>query len=300
MSEKENKKTTAQAVADAVIRQIESGNVLPWRRPWASIPACNPISGTVYSGVNARILPPTQYATFNQLNQCGIRVKEGSKAWPVVYAGSFNPKDEKGEPKKDDEGKAIFCITWKRFSVFSRDCWDMSGADEKTLRILHLTEKQLTQQKPGPEMAEKIIAIPHEKGIGEPCYVPAIDQIRMPEREKFEKLDYFFRVYFHELGHWTGHSKRLARLKGSEFGSVPYAKEELIAELCASTLAQITGVDSHDLPDMTPAYIKNWASVIGKDPNIILQASGPAQKAAEFIMDRAGIKHGKTEAEKIA
>ncbi|MBL8676420.1 MAG: hypothetical protein JNJ47_03205 [Alphaproteobacteria bacterium] len=41
---------------------------------------------------------------------------------------------------------------------------------------------------------------------------------------------------------------------------------------------------------MTPDYIKGWRDRIGKDPNIILQASGPAQKAANFILEKAGIK----------
>lgn len=34
---------------------------------------------------------------------------------------------------------------------------------------------------------------------------------------------------YHELGHWTGHSSRLAREFGKRFGDKAYAFEELVA-----------------------------------------------------------------------
>ena len=44
----------------------------------------------------------------------------------------------------------------------------------------------------------------------------------------------FYSVACHEVGHATGHERRLARILKGRFGDAAYAAEELVAELsCA-------------------------------------------------------------------
>jgi len=56
----------------------------------------------------------------------------------------------------------------------------------------------------------------------------------MPNRERFETVNAYFQTLFHELTHATGHVSRLNRPTLTEtgrFGSNPYCKEELVAEM---------------------------------------------------------------------
>jgi hypothetical protein len=64
---------------------------------------------------------------------------------------------------------------------------------------------------------------------GAAFYSPALDAIRVPPQSAFfQQIDYY-RTCFHELGHWTGHPKRLNRDLSGRFGSDAYAREELVA-----------------------------------------------------------------------
>ena len=85
--------------------------------------------------------------------------------------------------------------------------------------------------------------------------------------------------------HSTGHVSRLNRptLTESEgFGSNPYCKEELIAEMGAAFLCA-------DL-DLTPevredhaAYIGSWIKALKDDKRAIFSAASHAQRAADFL-----------------
>ena len=71
------------------------------------------------------------------------------------------------------------------------------------------------------------------------CYSPANDTVGMPDRNRFKSEDHYHATLFHELVHSTGHEKRLKRasvMKRNGYGSDPYAKEELIAELGSAFL----------------------------------------------------------------
>ena len=56
----------------------------------------------------------------------------------------------------------------------------------------------------------------------------------MPRSAWFHRDVDYFATLAHELGHWTGHGKRLARDFKGRFGDPEYAKEELAAELAAA------------------------------------------------------------------
>jgi len=71
------------------------------------------------------------------------------------------------------------------------------------------------------------------------CYVPGLDQVRMPPFPAFRDAVAYYATLAHEATHWTGHASRCARDLHGRFGEEVYAAEELVAELgrrsCAPT-----------------------------------------------------------------
>jgi antirestriction protein ArdC len=76
------------------------------------------------------------------------------------------------------------------------------------------------------------------------CYSPGTDVITMPKAEAFSSSDAYSATALHEIGHWTGHTSRLARDLTGRFGTQAYAAEELVAELTSAYLCASLGVDS--------------------------------------------------------
>jgi antirestriction protein ArdC len=144
------------------------------------------------------------------------------------------------------------------------------------------------------ERAEQIVAgMPNKPEItsgGDSAYYrPSLDQVNMPPKERFERPEYFYDTLFHELTHATGHESRLNR-KGvadkdehSQFGSDPYAREELVAEMGASFLCGHAGIVERTI-DNSAAYIGHWLEQLKQDPRLVIVAAGQAQKAADYIL----------------
>ena len=100
----------------------------------------------------------------------------------------------------------------------------------------------------------------------------------------------FTATLFHELVHSTGHASRLNRstlIESAGFGSNPYCREELIAEMGASFLCGQAGIAERTIEN-SAAYIQGWLEQLHNDKTLIVQAAAQAQKAADFIL---GTKH---------
>lgn len=115
-------------------------------------------------------------------------------------------------------------------------------------------------------------------------YDPIIDKIRLPLREQFKgDTEPFYATALHELGHWTGHEKRLNREFIGVFGDPAYAKEELVAELSSAYCCAALGFSKTITNNA--AYIKNWLGVLKQDNKAVIRAANQAQKAADFILE---------------
>ena len=86
----------------------------------------------------------------------------------------------------------------------------------------------------------------------------------------------------HELGHWTGHPKRLNRDLSGRFGSGAYAQEELRAELASAFVGSTLGLPT-DIPQHA-SYIASWIKVLKEDKREIFRAAADAQKIAEVAL----------------
>ena len=96
-------------------------------------------------------------------------------------------------------------------------------------------------------------------GLAKAFYSPSVDIVAMQDKARFDNEDAYFATLFHELTHATGHSSRLNRptlTESSGFGSNPYCKEELIAEMCAAFLCGHVGIEN--TMNNSAAYLQNW------------------------------------------
>ena len=87
----------------------------------------------------------------------------------------------------------------------------------------------------------QIALLPGAGLIGSAFYAIATDHVQMPPYETFREAEGYYSILLHELAHWTGNPKRLAREFGTRWGDARYAAEELVAELGAAFLCADLG-----------------------------------------------------------
>jgi antirestriction protein ArdC len=117
------------------------------------------------------------------------------------------------------------------------------------------------------------------------CFIPSLDFIQMPPRSAFVSIESYRATQLHELGHWSGHEKRLNRDLNNRFGSRAYAAEELIAELTSAFLCahlRIAGELRH------ASYIDNWIALLKQDNRAVFTAASKASQAADFLRSFTG------------
>ena len=278
---------------------IEKG-VAPWRKPWSTYgQARNYVSGRSYTGINYLLMNNTKHSipyflTFNQVKELGGKVKKGAEAEMVIYFKVFykdsndntlTPEEANARRLKGEEIKSLRFIRY--YSVFN-----VSDIKEVELDLNRFNEAKLTDNE-RIERCEQIIRnIPKPLELKQidanrAYYHPTLDYINMPDIKQFESSEHYYATYFHELIHSTGHSTRLARpeiLDYSGFGTTPYSKEELVAEIGASFLSSFTQIDYDSVYLNSASYLTGWLKVLKQDSKFIFKVSAEAQKAVEYIL----------------
>lgn len=129
---------------------------------------------------------------------------------------------------------------------------------------------------------------PEIRSIGDQAfYSPLHDFVCMPAIKQFESAEAYYATFFHELTHSTGHASRLAReevMNPQTFGSKPYSREELVAEMGASFLCSSAQIDYDRITENNAAYLAGWLKVMREDSRFIFKAAAEAQKAADYIL----------------
>lgn len=269
------------AVTDRIIAQLESG-IIPWERPWTGCQggAYSGSTGRPYSLLNQLILgKPGAYFTFNEVAKRGGKVKKGEKSSMIVFW-----KQVKVSETDPDTGEAKEKIVpmLRYFSVFHADqCEGLTVEAPATVEHIAITAAEdVIDHYTGREG----LTIQHQRG-DEAYYSPSRDCIVLPLMEQFTDTAEYYSCAFHEMTHSTGHSSRLNRLKATaHFGNSEYSKEELVAEIGAAALMNITGTETPKAFRNSAAYIQNWLTALRNDRRMIVSASGAAQKAVDFIL----------------
>jgi antirestriction protein ArdC len=117
-------------------------------------------------------------------------------------------------------------------------------------------------------------------------YSPSRDEIVVPKREQFIDGEAFATNSLHECAHATGAESRLNRPElGHPFGTPPYAREELTAELSAAVVASQYGLSKH-VKDDSAKYLKSWLGSLQKGPDFLKSVLGNVRKCSTAITQR--------------
>ncbi|MEP7247159.1 MAG: zincin-like metallopeptidase domain-containing protein [Gammaproteobacteria bacterium] len=278
------KKTTYQVVTDRIVDLLNQG-VAPWRMPWKGGRAGWPknlLSGKEYNGVNVLLLACQGYSsshwvTFNQSRELGGCVRKGERGTPVVFWKTY-------EEESSDELDKRFVI--RHSTVFNLEQCDGLECPETPPSQPAVP---FCADKGAERVVESYCAGPTVRhGGGRACYRPSTDEVHLPDRRVFDAPAHYYATLFHELGHSTGHSTRLARPGISDEAMMrahAYAKEELVAECIGAFLCGEAGI-SPMVIDNQAAYLASWIAVLQGDPTLVVRAAGAAAKGADLILGR--------------
>jgi antirestriction protein ArdC len=269
-----------EMVTERIIAALEKGCV-PWRKPWKNVGGPRNLqSKRPYRGINAFLLSLMPYSspywtTFKAAKAAGGSVKKGEKGTIVVLWTPIEIED----PNNPGQKKKIPYL--KYYTVFNLEQCEGLTAPKNG--------EAVNDFEPVEEAQRVIDEMPNAPTIGfggnRAYYRPMTDEVQLPVPEQFTERENFYATAFHELAHSTGHEKRLHRIKDwSNFGSEPYAQEELVAEMTAAMVCGMVGIDP--LIEQSAAYIEGWLKALKGDKKFVVQAGSQAQKAADFILNR--------------
>jgi len=272
------------AITEKIIANLETAG--SWKKLW-QIPSPVSLNGHYYRGINRLILSSDPfksrvYGTFQQIRANGGKVRKGEKATVVVFWKMSVNKDEATQ-----ETKRMFLLRY--FHVFNTDQADFDEQGHAKIdQLQSLVEEKHNESHVDAEQI--IIGYQNKPDIhfsdkdDRAYYSPVADMISIPMMKYFVNPSEFYKTLYHECVHSVGHPKRLNRfdLISNRFGDEPYSKEELVAELGSSYLAEIAHLELNIRN--SAAYISGWASKLRDNQKWILWAASRAEKAADYIL----------------
>ena len=272
------------AITEKIIANLETSG--SWQKFW-SLPSPVSLNGHFYRGINLLILSNDKfksrvYGTFGQIRANGGQVRKGEKSTLIVF---WKKTDSKDASTGETDRKFLL----RYYHIFNSEQAHFDETGKK--KIAELDKSTLDRKSANQVPAEQIIS--GYKGIPEihyadqevsPSYSPVADLITMPSENQYATDEDFYRILFHEMGHSTGHPKRLDRFEAfnNKFGDEPYSKEELVAELCSSFLADRAGLTQRQRN--SNAYLRDWAQALRDNQKWIMWAASRAEKAADHIL----------------
>ena len=297
-------------LVDMILQNLESGAGL-WKKGWRSggMPE-NAVTGKKYRGVNNMFLTyvsmlrgysDNRWLTFNQMKDREWSFKTDGEGKSLgKNAGvsvEFFELWDRGTKKKFDRSvldgmsmderqeymdENVYPIR-KYYTVFNGDLID--GIPEK--------EKTVLDERAKSERADTFLNYWSENeaeilyGGGQAYYSPISDEIHLPPREDFYSLQEFYSTALHELGHSTGHAKRLNRKLNTDKNSEEYAIEELRAEIASLFMEQDfeISVNENEVRNNS-AYIQSWKAAIKDDPNVLFTAIADAEKITKYVQKK--------------
>lgn len=274
-----------------IMELLEQGTV-PWRKTWntASNQPRNLVSKKEYRGINTFILATSSFSspywmTYKQAADKGGHVIKGSKSTPVVFWTWIDRKEGDGADSEETntKGKIPMLRLYNVFNMEQVEGIEPPPATETihTFTPIEAAQQILSMMPYRPEI---------KHGGNSASYSPLLDYVKLPVPEAFESPEEYYCTLFHELGHSTGHAKRLGRkgiLEPSYFGSHIYGQEEMCVEFCSSYLSGVAGIENVTIEN-SASYISSWMKAIKANPKMCILAAAQAQKASDYILNRKG------------
>ena len=289
-----------ERITNLITEKMEGG-IVPWKRPWSGASAQlgehkNEFTGKPYRGINAILAYASGYdsplwLTYKQAKDKGLHVKKGEKGTPIVF-WNWVQKKQKDEGDSELDSKQKLCPFLRTYTIFN--AYQIEGLEVKTsednqdqldFRPIEKAEQLLKGFTDAPKVIQK-----QQRAF----YNKFDDLINMPRKASFNSVDEYYSTLFHELGHSTGHERRLNRKTLNEinsFGDHSYSKEELVAELSSAFLCSICGISSAVI-DNQVAYIDGWLTSLRKNPKLFIEAAQKAQKSVDYITSKGPFQEG--------
>lgn len=263
---------------------------LIWHNPCIMAAQANLVSRKEYQGINHFITAVVSlsegysspyWATFAQIKAAGGTLENaGGKGVPIIFYKELHDKED------GDEGKNRFVI--RHSFVFNLDL--VAGVDLEEVNTVQgegIATDENAEQVINNYLTRECIPVT----LGRPAYVPAIDTIRMPDKETFVSMDEMYSTTFHEIGHSTGHISRLTRFTDAQAkleSREDYSKEELVAEIFSALMCHSTGVDSEASIKNSAAYLQGWSRFIKDEAEAFIWAVNQAYKARAYVLSGQG------------
>jgi antirestriction protein ArdC len=294
-----------QVVTDRVLAGLEAAQARAaaghrYSLPWVTVGALHEprsLQGRAYRGINyvllsmlGSVFPSQTFGTYKGWQAKGCQVRKGEKGIPVIFWKMLPVQD-----KATGQDKVIpFARGYTVFAGEQVDGFDCAA---------HLAASQLQFPNRAVSIAAADAAVKAfcgREGLGleghpsRAFYAPSRDVVCMPPMAAFQDTESYYAVLLHELGHATGHEKRLKRDFSGRFGSSAYAFEELVAEFAAAMMCARLHISNEPRADHAD-YIANWLQVLRDNPRAAVTAAAAAQKAADYVLGEAAAVQDETE-----
>jgi antirestriction protein ArdC len=287
-----------EKLCTALVDLLEKGTN-PWRKDWATTSASgqhrNLLTGQAYRGSNPAVLEMWSacrgyslplWLGIGQAKQQGWYPKKGSHGCYVLrpQLNKRAQEDENGQPVLGADGQPLIAawVSYKPACVFNVAELQGEGLEEAIAAALGSVVVTPEPERLGA--AEAVLGawpVPTAWAGDRACYSPAGDRISMPARQQFASAAGLYATWAHEQVHSTGHSSRQGRDLSGQFGSQPYAREELVAELGAFLVCNRLQISSST--ENHAAYLGHWAGVLKEGPKVLFKVLSDATKAANEI-----------------
>lgn len=288
-----------QQLAEQFLHILEEEK-LDWKKEWSGLSGrpYNPVSKTVYHGSNyfsllltsmAKGYQDPRWCTFAQIKEQGWTLKAGKEQ---------SAKIEFWYPYDREQKKAISWQEFReaggqindRYQLFSR-AYSVYNGD----MIVGIPKLEVTQNEIQPvELVDTIsgsmgVSISYHKS-DQAFYRPVEDRIYLPYRQQFHSEYAYASTALHELSHATGSEHRLNRKQGGEFGTEPYAYEELVAEISSCFLSsELPMGQTEEHLQNHKAYVQSWIQGIKEQPDALFRAVKDAEQAAVYLEYHGGL-----------
>lgn len=288
-------------VTARIVAALEAGTP-PWVQPWrrdgtgGSMPY-NAATGRAYHGINTVLLmgagagyPGNGWITFKQATDAGGHVRQGEHGVPIVFWKFSKP----APGAAGDDGAAAGDDATARRAPLCRVYYVFNLAQCDRVELPSRAPVAVAPSRPELDCWIERTGAEIRHGGDRAYYSPVGDYVQMPNRSAFPDQDHYYSTALHELTHWTGGERRLAREFGRRFGDSAYAVEELIAEMGSAFLCSAAGVPLETLQH--PAYLGHWVKVLRADNRAIFTAARAAQTAADYLIAKMTGKEAEPEA----
>jgi antirestriction protein ArdC len=280
---------TYELITARILAALETG-VPPWRKPWKTSAAHNVRTLRPYRGINTLLLAvedrsDPRWGTFKAWKESGASVKRGERGTHIVLWKTALKRMRPDErAAAEAQGLATSYAFMRTYVVFNAAQCDNVPELEQGIPFKPIdSARAILEGMPNvPEILEGSSAF----------YRPSTDTVTLPPAETFESAEAFYVCAFHELAHSVAAENRLGGIDPHTFGSDPYAREELVAELTAAMLAGSCEI-SFAL-ESSAAYLDHWREQLTRDPRLIVSAAGEAQRRADYIQGISWDDNGKT------